>query len=253
MINGDAVKRAVSSYSTIFSLNSFVIVLLSPGVHSISAKYHDDRTDGNTRTIKSSQFMTINHEFTAGRHYYIFCEKNGSNVSLRIVDETDPSIWTAESMQKSAKRRIEKANKKINNASFPKNPVLSIAYEPRKNDALESAPTPFEGTWISSSEGTWRSFDWSLTFQGKFYTKNDRLISTSEKWDFRESGVFDFTNDTITFTTFTKTKFRRGEKMPHNIKEKTTVYNYTLNDGNLVLLNKRNKPVATYVTLDGPQ
>jgi hypothetical protein len=207
------------------------IVMLTPGVHSISAMVADVSFKPTVTTVTTSGFMTVSQDFVAGFHYYIEIAKSGKNISLKITDETNPtSTWDNDAEQKRAEKRIVEARSRINNVTYPKQTALSISYSELWNNAIKADATPFEGIWNGQEKNSG-----SYRFQGNtYYFSPIGNLSTISLAD--HEGVFEYTDNTITFTTLREVYMGMCITTGLvNTKQKKEAYTYTLNDGTFVL------------------
>jgi len=218
-----------------------IIVMLTPGVHTINGMIADFAFGQNTITSTTSGFMEITHDFATGHHYFIQVVKNGNTVSLQIIDETNPvSAWNDEAAQKRAEKRISEAKSYVNKASYPKKTSLSVSNSELWNTARIAAETPFEGIWQGQEKNTgyyrFKGNTYYYSFTGDF-TK----VAISD-----HEGVFEYTDNTITLTTLRDVYMgMRVTTGLVNCKERKATYTYNMGNGSFVLSSK-NKPVGTF-------
>ena len=80
-------------------------VLLPPGQHIIGAQYY--ATEGNY--TYSAPYMEIEFDFKPGRVYYFNATRRGNSITLNVLDQTDPFIFTDSWFRLHCWQRIENA------------------------------------------------------------------------------------------------------------------------------------------------
>jgi len=237
LIDGDIIVDTKGGIS-----DKNIIVMLTPDEHTITGMIADINFGQKVTTVTTSGFLEISYNFVAGHYYFIQVVNDGNYVSLKITDETDPvSAWNDEAAQKRAEKRIAEAKTHINKVTYPKKTSLSVIYSDLWKKAKMAAETPFDGVWQGQAKNSG-----SYRFQGNTYyfspTGDFSKVSLAD-----HEGVFEYTDNTITFTTLREvymgTRITTGLV---NCKEKKTTYTYTLNDVSFVLSSK-NKTVGTFI------
>jgi len=179
MINGFIGIRASGSQQVsrsggilgMISTTSEPAVLLAPGTHSLNVAYQresrDSSTSGNVTTVTISEnttnIVTVTENFIKGRFYRIYPVVTGNQVSFRIIDETDPSVWESDNERKNAEKRIAAVKKMLPSANYPPVEATTI----RIQRAMASASTLLEGEWISNGIEEQCVY----TFTGKAFTQ----------------------------------------------------------------------------------
>jgi len=229
------------------------MIMLPPGKHSIQARYASLVVGSSSI---NSGFFTIVHTFKAGGRYYFFAnpdtssfystsfwgEKQG-NISIGIVDETDPAAaWEARWVRE-AEERVAKANSQMDKVMYPSKIALSLTHVPLMENAVNADPTKFEGTWryIPPKRGD-TSNTYTYRFTGNLYFFEHKYGNHPEDlYGSFEQGTFELNDNTITFTALQESGkgWIRLLRLINSPKQTVTQYAYSITDEGLFV--KTNK------------
>jgi hypothetical protein len=241
VIDGDEAKQSKST-------NDEAIIMVAPGLHTVSAYYADVDAD---RKI-TSNYMPFDYDFAAGHFYYVSPDVEqgslfrGGTVSFGVSDETDPA-----SRNDAAEKRVAEMQKFRETAQYPKNTALSVTYGNTKKEAAAAGPTQFEGIWKMRKDDAWSQATTQESyayFLGKAYRLDLLAILNADVNT--TSGTFEFTDSTITLTELqtTDTGFASVSYFLQNRKRPRTVeYTYSLTNPNELVLFEKNKKIGTFV------
>jgi hypothetical protein len=247
MIDGEIVKSYVAGIWAQEGFKTAPIVVLTPGEHIIQAKYLSFRSAGYQMTEKTqTDYMSITHNFNAGRRYYMYSVVENNTVSFRIVDETNPTaVWRqgTQSLTR-AEERIATENKVMGNIKYPSQISLAVSYNTILENAAAANPTKFEGTWQYEYTKAGEQYIDRYVFIGNafvnVYTYNPKMDRS-----LGYVGTFDFTDNTITLTQLKKASLIRSSELT-NIKQTSVVYGYSITPEGLILTSG-NKSLGTFV------
>jgi hypothetical protein len=240
VIDGDAAKQSKST-------NDEAIIMVAPGLHTVSAFYADANSD---RTV-TSNYMPFDYDFAAGHFYYVSPDVEGSllrggTVSFGIRDETDPA-----SRNDAAEKRVAEMQMFRETAQYPKNTALSVTYGNAIKEAAAAGPTPFEGVWKMRKDDVWSQTTTQesyVYFLGKAYRLE--LLAILKPDVNTTSGTFEFTDSTITLTELQTTDtgiasvsyFLQNRKRPRAVE-----YTYSFASPNELVLSEKNKKIGTFI------
>jgi hypothetical protein len=239
-IDGDETKGGYHSPLIVHD----AMVMLAPGPHTITARYATREEKGDYYYDTSTGYMSMTHDFQAGRHYYIYGKTSGNRIDFKITEDTHPG-------------HVRKGEKKKASLSHPKKVAPAVVNGKLLQEAVNAAPTGFEGPWKGEGQGSFVSTGLvAYIFEGNvYYYINDTKILSSWAGTGRnpsEIGTFEYTDTTITLTPLKKRKvgLLSLKSVLQNVKKPApTTYDYTL-DRNRLALSLNGKPLGTFVKLD---
>jgi hypothetical protein len=247
MIDGEIVKDYMTGLWGQHGFTTSPIVVLTPGEHTIQAKYLSYRSAGYQMTEKTqTDYMSITHNFNAGRRYYMYSVVENNTVRFSIVDETDPAVTWRQGTQSltRAEERIAIENKMLGDIKYPSKISLAVSYDILLENAAAANPTKFEGTWQYEYTKDGQQYVDKYIFMGNAfintYTYNPRMDVT-----LGYVGTFDFTDNTITLTQLKKADLIRSGELS-NINQTNVVYGYSITPEGLILTSG-NRPLGTFV------
>ena len=235
VIDGDDAKKSKST-------SDEAIVMVTPGMHTVSAMYAD--VDA-TRQI-TSDYMSFTHDFTAGHFYYVYPARSGTlrdRVGFEIIDEADPAAMKMDN----AESRVIRMQKFRDAARYPSKTALAVTYWNMLNEAAGAESTPFEGEWELQNDSIFAIGSGNARFRGKTYQLHLPVLG---KPNVTTNGTFEFTENTITLTELKSTDagflgvflFLKNIKSPKKI-----VYTYSFASSNELILSQGNKKAGTFV------
>jgi hypothetical protein len=241
-IDGDKTKGGYHSPLIVYD----AMVMLSPGPHTINTRYAKRVESGNYYVDTSTGFLTMTHDFQAGHYYYMYGDESGSQIEFKIIEDANPS-------------HIKKAEKKKKSVTYPKKIAPAVTNGKLLQEAINAAPTKFEGGWLEEGKGFVSVLGptgaVAYGFEGNvyYYINDTKLLSN---WagtgrDPSEVGTFEYTDTAIIITPLKKRKvgLLSFKSVLENVKPKKTEYAYTLN-GDTLVLSLKGKPIGTFVKMD---
>lgn len=187
IIDGDDTKSGY--HSPLIEYDA--MVMLTPGTHTINARYATRDDVGDSYRDVWTGYTTLTYDFQAGEYYYMYGATSGGQIIFRIIKDADSS-------------RIRKGEKKRKSVAYPKTVAPAVINNKLLTEASVASTTKFEGSWNR------------FTFRGNMYVINDEsrgtfefsdtMITLNELQTFGSAGVMGFLQGRAVWTNRKKPK-----------------------------------------------
>jgi hypothetical protein len=230
-IDGDEVKGGY--HSPLIEYDA--MVMLSPGLHTVTARYAKRVESGGYYHDTSTGYITIEYDFQAGGRYYMDGKVQGNQMVFGIKKV----------------QSLNKEDRKLKSLKYPKKIAPAVVNQKLLKEAAEAVPTKFEGEWKGyGTDSKPTGFIYIFRGNAYYYINPGNILSNMAGTgsDPSEVGTFEYTDSAMALTPLKKRKvgFLSLKSVLKNVKPVKREFTYALNQDTFVLSYK-NKQMGTFI------